>query len=596
MRGRVLVAGLLALAATLTGAAPRSARADDPPSEAKLEEAKELFRRGVALIEAEAYEPALALFLRSRALVPGKGNTSNAAVCLEKLGRYDEALEMAEEVVAKFSDSLDERDRKEIGPRMAELRKKVASLVVASDVDATLIVDGRVRGKVPLAAPVRLLAGKHLVRVVKPGFAPQEQTILAVPGVLVSITARLQMIPGAGVLRVEDPSIEGANVIVDEARVGTVPWEGTLRAGPHVVRTEGGARGSAPTEILVVEGQTSLARPASRELGEVLTLSTDPLTAAIAIDGVVIAHGRWIGRLPKGAHEVTVAEPGYRTRHATVNDGLSPPRRHFLIRVNPDDPRWPRRSRGRFVASAFASLAVAGSFNGDAKVSDDGTYLGAMGGARLGFRFPIGIAPEIAVGYLSARGSFQRAFESSFKVRRRTESVVYDLNDEPWFRGPFAMAGASFTHPLGPLHFSSRVGVGGILVRTSDPITGTITEAGVAPPTAQCEAGASADACSPISVKHATEVLGTTALFVVTELGVAYPFKSFDLGVAFGGMFFPAPGPRYRSRKIAVFPGCPDHNHPQALACAPVSSAVADETSYGPFALWLPEVFAAFPF
>ena len=87
----------------------------------------------------EHTEPALALFLRSRALVPGKANTTNAAICLEKLGRYDEALDMAEEVIAKFSgSSRRERAQGHRAKRMAELRKKVGSLVVTSDVDATL--------------------------------------------------------------------------------------------------------------------------------------------------------------------------------------------------------------------------------------------------------------------------------------------------------------------------------------------------------------------------------------------------------------------------------------------------------------------------
>ena len=85
-----------------------------------------------------------------------------------------------------------------------------------------------------------------------------------------------------------------------------------MPVGRHVVRNRGSVHAAqAPTEIVVVEGQTSLARPASRELGEVLNLSVDPLTATLlSIDGVLVAHGRRSGRLPQGPHEVTAAEPG----------------------------------------------------------------------------------------------------------------------------------------------------------------------------------------------------------------------------------------------------------------------------------------------
>jgi tetratricopeptide (TPR) repeat protein len=77
---------------------------------ARLEEAKELFRRGVTLLTAGDTERALESFLGSRALVPSGKNTANAAICLERLGRYDEALEMYEEVLARFSKDLDDED------------------------------------------------------------------------------------------------------------------------------------------------------------------------------------------------------------------------------------------------------------------------------------------------------------------------------------------------------------------------------------------------------------------------------------------------------------------------------------------------------
>src|SRR3954470_16265602 len=76
------------------------ARADEPPDvgddastpAAHLALAKDLFRKGVALLQADDVERALSYFLRSRTEQASAKNTGNAAICLSRLGRYDEAL------------------------------------------------------------------------------------------------------------------------------------------------------------------------------------------------------------------------------------------------------------------------------------------------------------------------------------------------------------------------------------------------------------------------------------------------------------------------------------------------------------------------
>src|SRR5437899_1731317 len=109
------------------------ARADPDPR--RLDEAKELFRRGVALLGAGDTERALDYFLRSRERLPSSKNTVNAAICLERLGREDEALEMYEEVLTRFSADLDTEDRQSLEPIMTALRKRIGYLQLSSNVD-----------------------------------------------------------------------------------------------------------------------------------------------------------------------------------------------------------------------------------------------------------------------------------------------------------------------------------------------------------------------------------------------------------------------------------------------------------------------------
>src|SRR5262249_21728826 len=137
----------------------------------ELAAAKALFRRGVELLDAGDVEHALGFFLASRKMVPSGRNIANAAICLERLGRYDEALAMLEELYTKHISDLDEADRTTILPVMQALRGKVGELVVRADVEgATVYVDEQVRGQLPLAGRLRVNAGSHRVRVLKEGY------------------------------------------------------------------------------------------------------------------------------------------------------------------------------------------------------------------------------------------------------------------------------------------------------------------------------------------------------------------------------------------------------------------------------------------
>src|SRR5262249_41999767 len=141
---------------------PVVARADDPSAASSPEPrtvARELFRKGFELLNVGDYERALDYFLRSREVMPSGPNERNAAFCLDKLGRYDEALEMYEDLLVSFPDDLDDRDRAILGPAMAALRAKVGNIEVTSNVAGLVLVDSRSRGKLPRSVPIRVLGG-----------------------------------------------------------------------------------------------------------------------------------------------------------------------------------------------------------------------------------------------------------------------------------------------------------------------------------------------------------------------------------------------------------------------------------------------------
>jgi len=162
------VAGLPASAA----AAPAASAAPDP---AKRKEAEAVFRRAIKLFEDQRWDAALTEFRASLALYPTRAATLNTSICLEKLGRFDEAVTVLENGLAQTTWSAD--DAAAITKKLETLRTLVGEVTVTSNVEgADVLVDSVLRGTTPLAAPLRVGSGSHRIRVEKPGHFPFERS------------------------------------------------------------------------------------------------------------------------------------------------------------------------------------------------------------------------------------------------------------------------------------------------------------------------------------------------------------------------------------------------------------------------------------
>lgn len=589
----------LTLLAWLTVAAPARAedpRSDDaaaPPTPAeRLALAKDLFRKGVVLLQADDTERALDYFLRSRAEQASAKNTGNAAICLSRLGRYDEALEMYEELLLRFSADLDAEDRATLVPAMAALREKVGGINVSANVDGLVVIDGRARGKLPFNAPIRVLPGKHTIRIFREGFVAYEARVEVSTRAPINVDARLAPLADAGLLRVDAASSEGFEVLVDGSTVGRVPWEGTLGLGRHLVWIQKGNRGSAPSSVAIFEGQTALAQLPVSDLGPQLSIAVTPSTAGVSVDGVALGIGSWQGRLPIGEHRVVVSEDGYRSRALTLvvqNTNLVAERVQITLVVDPESSRWPRPSIGRPYASLFGGYVSARSLRSSAEEAcasgcfREPTVSGGLGGLRFGFRFKRGFAPEVAVGVAAFEATLTRGEESTFYSRQAasTVTVSYKLEDSIRVGGPFLSTGASAWIPLHPsVGFLARTSVGVLFARISDPITGTASASGEA---------------AAITVSNREETLTQPIGFVLPELGAEARLGSLRVGFTFGVAFFPALGPRFSHENTGVSPRC-EAARPTAVGCAPITHLLAGERAFGPFLLWTPQVALGYSF
>jgi hypothetical protein len=180
-----VAAGAAGVVPGLTGRA--RAAADEPAADAepRKREAKDRFLRGLALAGEQRWDAALAEFLASRELFPTRVAAKNAAICLERLGRYAEALEMTTALLRDFGAQMPPEERAQVEASLGPLRRNVGEIEI--DVDArqgrcAVAVDGRPRGSTPLGAPLTVDAGTHSVRVSQESHEPFDAQVVVAGG------------------------------------------------------------------------------------------------------------------------------------------------------------------------------------------------------------------------------------------------------------------------------------------------------------------------------------------------------------------------------------------------------------------------------
>jgi hypothetical protein len=536
------------------------------PATGGVDRAKDLFRRGVALYDAKDYERALELFSQSRSAFPSVQNTSNAAICLDRLGRYDEALELYEQLLTEFSAGLSAGERDSLTPAMATLRTRVANVWIAGDVaGAQVVVDGRLRATLPLLVPIRVLPGLRVARIIKDGYVTYEARVSVTAGSRSDLEVHLAPLANAGLLRIED-RVPGSSLFVDGLQLGATPWEGTLGPGRHVVWTRKDALGTGPKDVVVVQGQKAVVSVEAVALGAEISLDAEPPTAAIAVDGVEVAHGRWTGRLPLGAHTVAVTEAGYRPGSLTLaSDTAKGVADTIRLTVDPEHPRWPRAAAGRPFLEFLGGYLFAPTLASDATSSCSDCPAtsfghGALAALRGGYRFPIGVSLEVMGGYVRAQSTFERTVPSSTPNALHPD-VAYALTDRLLVHGPFGAFGAGYRHGLGArFSFAVRGLVGAAMSNGTDR-----ADIALSAPGERVQA----------TLVDSDPVSTAGVLLVHGDASVSAHLGTWELGLGLGALGFLLDGPLLNGRKVAVpyDPSCTLGS----LACTPSGNPFPDE-------------------
>lgn len=232
------IAASLAVALAST---PTLAQAPDP---AVAAEARAHFERGLTLLNAQNFEGALAEFERSYQLSPRPSVLYNIGVTLQALNRYPEAARAIERYLREAT-NLPAARRAEVERALEQLRALIAHVrIEAEPAGAIVRVDGVEVGTAPLAQPVEVGPGRHLVEVIAGGQTIGREEFSIASGqtreVRIAPSAPVQAptppVPAEGptLARTAALSVRGA------PRDGTIELDGRPIAGERAIHVEPG--------------------------------------------------------------------------------------------------------------------------------------------------------------------------------------------------------------------------------------------------------------------------------------------------------------------------------------------------------------------
>lgn len=333
----VVVASALLVGAASDARAQVPTTTSPAASDAQRAEAQTHFDRALAHFDREEWQAALVEFLKSRELLPTKGNTKNAAICLRKVGRFDESLDMFEALLRDFPD-LAPADKALAQKEIGELQASVGTVAFEGAPDgASITVDGVERGKTPLKGPLRLSAGSHAVRASMEGSLPFESKLDLAGKQAAVVKVTLARLTQAGRLKVAEHDGKAMDVVIDGAVVGKTPWEGALAPGEHVALLRGeGKLGTPPSAVTIAVDKVASLDLLAEELRGEARLEPLPGSATVKIDDVTVGRGVWEGRLRHGPHRIEATADGYLPLKKEVN--LAPDARQVIPLALARDP------------------------------------------------------------------------------------------------------------------------------------------------------------------------------------------------------------------------------------------------------------------
>jgi hypothetical protein len=226
-----------------------------PLAESLHGEAKDAYSAAKLLFLNHDYSGALTQFGRAYELAQDPRLLFDMAVCEKNLRHYVRMHALLERYVADPSPLISPESRATAREALAAIQGFVGSLrVAASEGGASVSLDGEPVGVTPLAKPVSVDLGKHVVGVRKAGFAPTETTV-EVPGG-VEVPVEVHLTPEVHAARLVVSADAAAAIAVDGALAATGRFDRAVAPGAHELSVTEPGRRAYPAQVDLHAGET----------------------------------------------------------------------------------------------------------------------------------------------------------------------------------------------------------------------------------------------------------------------------------------------------------------------------------------------------
>lgn len=363
------VVAALVLCAAVAAAAPGRAHAADTRARA---EARERFDRGIALFNEGDNAGALAEFTRAYDLVPNRLVLFNIGMVYAAMGRPVEATDTLDRVLAdagplaadKVATARHTRD---------EQARRVGTLEVTTNVPASIEVDGVDVARAPLASPLRIAGGTHVVAALAPGHLPVRREVTVAGEARATLALELAASASAPAQLAIHTDLPDADVVVDGQVVGKTPLAASVSvaAGRRVVEVRRPGYLPRRQEITLGEGASGQLdfdwqEDPAAQTGQLMVLASEP-GAQVVVDGRSRGDAGRPIRLPGGVHRLRVEHAGFEPteRSVTVGAGTDASIRVTLaptaaMRSEQAESRLTRRRWGWIGLGAGAAVLAGG--------------------------------------------------------------------------------------------------------------------------------------------------------------------------------------------------------------------------------------------
>lgn len=456
--------------------------------EAAKKNAEKLGDAGRGLFNQGKYGSAWLEFQASNRAFPSWRALSGMSTCSIKLKRYDEALDTLETMLQQYGDQLPEGAKNQTRLSIDDLRKRNGAFMVTSATPgAWVLVDGRLRGEHPLAAPIPMMPGRHWVRVYKEGFAIYETEVDIQQGGMKTVDVTLVPLSNSGRLRVDEVAGKKMEVVVDGVPVGITPWDGPVSPGAHTVflrpippKNKANAdtcdkestalvpedagdptsheMGTEPQIVKIESGQTNSVNLTAERLETVVRIEPESPDAEVYLNGINMGRGAYIGRVKPGKHVVKTKAEGYFTESreivTTIGEESAP---SWPMKKDVNAPKW--TVAGRVLVESRLSVPLTNSFASELEASCSGICQQNLGTGvnavlRAGYEWPNGFGVGGTFGYFQMEQS-RVGFEAILTVG--PENLPGRANDSTLLQN--FTVGAFGSYKLGQ-RFPVRLGLG----------------------------------------------------------------------------------------------------------------------------------------